>query len=105
MIGLYQELGWETVTALFLPETTDSLFLPLRPSHGQPGSNPKVRLADNSSRVECYCKMPAGDASQFRAANSARSTLFRLVCIARRGQFSSGSRGSKFSEAVRTPFF
>ena len=35
MIGLYQEPGWETVTALFLPETTDSLFLRLRPSHGQ----------------------------------------------------------------------
>ena len=32
MIGLYQEPGWETVTALFLPETTDSLFLRLRPS-------------------------------------------------------------------------
>jgi hypothetical protein len=23
VIGLYQELGWETVTALFLSETTD----------------------------------------------------------------------------------
>jgi hypothetical protein len=33
-LGLYQEPGGETVTALFLPETTDSLFL--RPSHGQP---------------------------------------------------------------------
>lgn len=29
MIGLYQEPGWETVTALFLPETTDLLFLRL----------------------------------------------------------------------------
>ena len=38
MIGLYQEPGWETVTALFLPETTDSLFLRLRPSHGPTGS-------------------------------------------------------------------
>jgi hypothetical protein len=27
VIGLCQEPGWETVTALFLPETTDSLFL------------------------------------------------------------------------------
>ena len=26
-LGLYQEPGGETVTALFLPETTDSLFL------------------------------------------------------------------------------
>jgi hypothetical protein len=34
VIGLYQEPGWETVTVLFLPETTDSLFLRLRPSHG-----------------------------------------------------------------------
>jgi hypothetical protein len=34
VIGLYQEPGLETVTALFLPVTTDSLFLRLRPSHG-----------------------------------------------------------------------
>jgi hypothetical protein len=34
VIGLYPEAGWETVTALFLPETTDSLFLRLRPSDG-----------------------------------------------------------------------
>jgi hypothetical protein len=34
VIGLYQEPGGETVTALYLPETTDSLFLRLRPSHG-----------------------------------------------------------------------
>jgi hypothetical protein len=34
VIGLSQEPGWETVTVLFLPETTDSLFLRLRPSHG-----------------------------------------------------------------------
>jgi hypothetical protein len=27
VIGRYQEPGWETVTALFLPETADSLFL------------------------------------------------------------------------------
>jgi hypothetical protein len=33
VIGLYQEPGWETVTELFLPETTDSLILRLRPSH------------------------------------------------------------------------
>lgn len=37
MIGLYPEAGWETVTALFLPETRDSSFLRLRPSHGQTG--------------------------------------------------------------------
>jgi hypothetical protein len=46
VIGLYQEPGWETVTVLFLTETTDSLFLRLRPSHGQAGSYPKVRVAD-----------------------------------------------------------
>jgi hypothetical protein len=46
VIGLYQEPGWKTVTVLFLPETTDSLFLRLRPSHGQAGSYPKVRVAD-----------------------------------------------------------
>jgi hypothetical protein len=34
VIGLYHEPGWENVTALFLPETTDSLFLRLRRSHG-----------------------------------------------------------------------
>jgi hypothetical protein len=33
VIGLYQEPDWETVTVLFLAETTDSLFLRLRPSH------------------------------------------------------------------------
>ena len=55
MIGLYQEPGWETVTALFLPETTDSLFLRLRPSHGPTGSwhlkNRNFRLADNAGVV------------------------------------------------------
>jgi hypothetical protein len=40
VIGLYPEAGWETVTALVLPETTDSLFLRLRPSHEQPFHNP-----------------------------------------------------------------
>jgi hypothetical protein len=35
VIGLYQEPGWEIVTALFLPETTDSLFLRLRPTNQQ----------------------------------------------------------------------
>jgi hypothetical protein len=40
VIGPYQEPGWETVTALFSPETTDSLFLRLRPSHEQPFRNP-----------------------------------------------------------------
>jgi hypothetical protein len=39
VIGLYQEPGWETETALFLLETTDSLFLRWRPSHGGSGSN------------------------------------------------------------------
>jgi hypothetical protein len=38
VISLYPEAGWETVTALVLPETTDSLFLRLRPSHGLSGS-------------------------------------------------------------------
>ena len=40
MIGLYQELDGETATALFLPATTDSLFLRFRPSHGLPFHNP-----------------------------------------------------------------
>ena len=34
MIGLYPEAGWETVTALFLAETSDLLFLRLRPNEG-----------------------------------------------------------------------
>jgi hypothetical protein len=40
VIGLYQEPSWETITALFLPETADSLFLRLRPSHGRPFHDP-----------------------------------------------------------------
>jgi hypothetical protein len=40
------------------------------------------RVADNSSRVECYCIMPAGNSSQFRAANfgSKHSISFGLHC-------------------------
>ena len=44
MIGLYQEPGWETVTALFLRETTDLLFLRLT---GNPSIIGKGRVADN----------------------------------------------------------
>ncbi len=44
MIGLYPEAGWETVTALFLPETTDSLFLRLRPSENTPRARQRERL-------------------------------------------------------------
>jgi hypothetical protein len=52
VIGLYPEAGWETVTALFLPETTDSLFLRLRPSDGQPFHNPgEGRFADDSPKT------------------------------------------------------
>jgi hypothetical protein len=54
VIGLYQEPGWETVTALFLPETTDSLFLRLRASHEQTFLSPetgKGRLSDKPDRI------------------------------------------------------
>ena len=52
MIGLYQEPAWETVTALFLPETTDSLFLRLRPSHGRLFPNPRdERVADDPPAI------------------------------------------------------
>jgi hypothetical protein len=39
VIGLYQEPGREAVTALFFPETTDSLFLRLRTNHWPPRSS------------------------------------------------------------------
>ena len=38
MIGLYQEPGWKTVTALLLPETTDSLFCDCARVNGVTGS-------------------------------------------------------------------
>jgi len=36
-------------------------------------------FADNSSRVECYCKCLLAMRNQFRAVNSARSTLFHCA--------------------------
>ena len=45
-----------------------------------------TEVADNSSRVECFCKCLLAMRTQFWAANSARSTInpFGLHC-ARRG--------------------
>jgi hypothetical protein len=48
VIGLYQEPGWETVTALFLPETTDLLFLRLTDN---PSRTDKGRVADDTPRI------------------------------------------------------
>jgi hypothetical protein len=61
--------GGETVIALFLPETTDLLFLRLRPSHGQPFHNP-LRDANfgaaTNNRGSCYRSAIRSVLSQWR---------------------------------------